>query len=165
MVDHIPRIEAVKALSGYRLKIKFKDEVKVRALYVGGLLRGVLAPLRDEKLFAKATVIDWGAAVGWSEEMDLSASTLWTVAQEQDKFGKAEFVAWQTRHELSNQEAADALGLSLSTIKNIRSGKHAVSNAIAIACRAMTNEPIVLAAHLIPRVRGRPKAVKPEKSA
>ncbi|HTT84211.1 MAG TPA: hypothetical protein VMF67_12070 [Rhizomicrobium sp.] len=117
-----------------------------------------LAPLRDEDVFARARVIDWGAGVGWPGDRDLSASTLWRMANEQQPFSNSDFVAWQARIGLSNQEAADALGLSARTIKNMRAGAVPVAGAVAIACRAMEADPTLLAAHYEPRKPGRPKA-------
>lgn len=58
---------------------------------------------------------------------------------------------------LSNQEAADALGLTLGTIKNYRNG-HTIPPAVAVACRAMMSDPHVMAAHYRPRKPGRPRA-------
>jgi len=55
------------------------------------------------------------------------------------------------------QEAADALGVALSTLKSMKSGETKISNAVAIACRAMEAEPAMLAAHFEPRSAGRPR--------
>jgi hypothetical protein len=159
MRSTLPNIERVKVLPNQVLRLKFRRH-GWKSVRLAGLIarEPFLALLKDEAVFGKAKVIDWGAAIGWPEELDLGASTLWRMANEQASFSAADFVAWQKRVALSNQEAADALGVSLPTIKNLRSGTSAVSNAIAIACRAMASDPATLAAHYFPRKAGRPKA-------
>jgi hypothetical protein len=155
----LPRLVKVEVAGDHRLKIKFRKE-GWRTVRLDGLIERfrALRPLRDQSLFKRAKVADWGAAVGWTDEMAVSADTLLRLSEQQSPFSKDDFIAWQERVELSNQEAADALGLSLSSIKNLRSGLSPVSNAVAIACRAMEAEPVTLAAHYRPRRAGRPKA-------
>jgi hypothetical protein len=154
----LPRLVKVELAGDRRLKIKFRKQ-GWRAVRLDGLIErfSALRPLRDQSLFARAKVADWGAAVGWTDEIAVSADTLFRLSEEQCPFSNDDFIAWQQRVALSNQEAADALGLSLSSIKNLRSGLSPVSNAVAIACRAMESEPVTLAAHYRPRRAGRPK--------
>ena len=159
MADELPNIEKSRVQGTSILHLKFRGR-KSRAVNLAGLIarEEFLAPLRDERIFAKARVIDWGAGIGWPDDRDLSASTLWRMSEEQTPFTNADFIAWQGRVGLSNQEAADALGVSVRTIKNLRAGTAVVSNAVAIACRAMELDPTLLAAHYEPRRTGRPKA-------
>jgi Protein of unknown function (DUF2442) len=153
----LPRIEKVRPETAHRLRIKFRGK-PWRAVALDGLIARYKAmrPLEDAVIFKKAKVIDWGAAVGWPGDLDLSASTLWQMSEEQQPFTTADFVRWQHGARLSNAEAADALGLSVATIKNYRSGAN-IPAAVAIACRAMAAEPATLAAHYRPRRTGRPK--------
>jgi hypothetical protein len=153
----LPRIEKVRAETGCRLRIKFRGKLW-RVVALGGLIARYrdLRPLEDAAVFEKPRVIDGGAAVGWPGDLDLGASTLWQMSEEQQPFTTADFVHWQRGTGLSNAEAADALGLSLATIKNYRSGAN-IPAAVAIACRAMAAEPTTLAAHYRPRKTGRPK--------
>jgi len=159
MTANLPNIEKLKVEKPYILHLKFRGR-KWRTANLAGLIarETFLKPLSDASLFAQAAVIDWGAGVGWSDDRDLSASTLWRISEEQSAFTNADFVRWQASLDLSNQEAADALGLSLRTIKNIRSGVVPVANAVAIACRAMQADRTLLAAHFEPRKPGRRKA-------
>ena len=145
MADELPSVEKIRIAEPFALRIKFRGR-KWRSVNLAGLIarQEFLAPLRDEALFAKARVIDWGAGVGWPGDMDRSASTLWRMSEEQTPFTNSDFVAWQERTGLSNQDAADALGLSLRTIRNIRASSVAVSSAIAIARRAMESDPTLL---------------------
>ena len=159
MLSPLPNIEKLRVARDYSVRLKFRRQ-GWRTVRLAGLiaLEPFLTPLEDQGLFRKAKVIDWGAGVGWPGDIDLGASTLWRMANEQASFSGGDFVAWQKRVGLSNQEAADALGVSLPTIKNLRNGTSPVSNAIAIACRAMESDPATLAAHYFPRKAGRPKA-------
>ncbi len=66
-----------------------------------------------------------------------------------------DFRAWLSGNSLSNQTAADVFGLSLASIKKYkRAGAPAL---VARACRAMSAEPLRLAAHYRPRRPGRPR--------
>jgi hypothetical protein len=156
--DELPNIQKVRSSDGSSLRLKFRNK-PWRAVNLSGLIarHAVLAPLRDPAVFKRAEVIDWGAAVGWPGDLDLGASTLWQMAEEQMPFTSTDFVRWQRSSGLSNAEAADCLGLSLATIKNYRTGAE-IPAAVAIACRAMAAEPTTLAAHFRPRKTGRPKA-------
>lgn len=153
------RLKSVKALGASRLKLAWRGGGSAVCDLAGLIARARgLAPLADSAVFAKAKVIDWGAGVGWPNGLDLSAQTLGRIAAEQAVFDASSFRAWQATLGLSNQEAADALGMTLGTIKNYRNG-HAIPPAVAVACRAMMNDPHVIAAHYRPRKPGRPRAV------
>ncbi len=159
MTSTLPNIERLRVAEDHTLRLKFRRDGWKTVRLAGLIAReSFLAPLEAPEIFVKAKVIDWGAGVGWPGGLDLGASTLWRMANEQTAFTPGDFAAWQKRVGLSNQEAADALGVSLPTIKNLRNGTSAVSNAIAIACRAMESDPATLAAHYFPRKAGRPKA-------
>jgi len=155
----LPNIETVKAGDGLTLRIKFRGRGTKTARLDGFIAREkLLAPLRDKRLFDRVKAIDWGGGVGWPNGLDLSADTLWRMAEEQAPFTADDFVRWQRDTVLSNAETAEALGVSLATIKNYRSGAE-IPAAVAIACRAMAAEPATLAAHFRPRkAAGRPKA-------
>jgi hypothetical protein len=157
--EPLPRVKGVKALPSARLKIVWRKGRSTVCDLTGLIARSrALVPLKDATNFAKAKVIDWGAGVGWPNGLDLSADTLHRIAAEQAAFDATSFRAWQAALGLSNQEAADALGLTLGTIKNYRGG-HTIPPAVAVACRAMLNDPHIIAAHYRPRKAGRPRAV------
>jgi hypothetical protein len=157
--DDLPNIEKVRSDDGFCLRLKFRGK-SWRTVNLRGMIARykVLAALGDPANFRRARVIDWGGAIGWPGDLDLGASTLWHLAEEQTPFLAADFVRWQGQAQLSNAEAAHALGVSVATIKNYRSGAE-IPTAMAIACRAMAAEPTTLAAHFLPRrASGRPKA-------
>lgn len=154
----LPKIEKVEAKAGLKLRVKLKGEARWREVNLAGLIARYagLDGLDDPQVFAEAKVIDWGSAVGWPGERDIAAGTLLRLAEEQAAFSNAEFRTWQGAVKLSNNEAADALGLTVSTIKNYRSDRD-IPTGVVIACRAMERDPAILAAHLVPRKAGRPK--------
>jgi Protein of unknown function (DUF2442) len=158
MSEILPRLKSVKALPGRKLKLVWRGG-ETRLCDLTGLIARSkpLEPLAGAPIFAKAKLIDWGAGVGWPGGLDLSAQTLHRISGEQLSFDAASFRAWQASLDLSNQEAADALGLTLGTIKNYRKG-NAIPPAVAVACRAMKNDPHIIAAHYRPRKPGRPLA-------
>ncbi len=159
MAQTLPSIVKIEALPGYALRVKFRKEGWREIALEGFLARyKSVSALRNAALFAKAKVIDWGAAAGWPGDIGIGADTLLRLAVEQSAFGPEEFSAWQERVALSNQECADVLGIALSTIKSYRRAGTTIPDAVAIACRAMENEPMTLAAHFRPRHSGRPKA-------
>ena len=154
-----PRLRTAKPLPGGKMKLTWRDGGTTVCDLTGLTARSKrLAALADATMFAKAKIIDWGAGIGWPSGLDLSAQTLRRIGDEQTNFDDASIRAWQVALDLSNQEAADALGITLGTIKNYRKG-HAIPPAVAVACRAMLNDPHVIAAHYRPRKPGRPAAV------
>jgi Protein of unknown function (DUF2442) len=154
-----PRIAKIEAKQGTVLRFLLKREKAWRQANLSGLVSryAVLEPLKDESLFAKARIIDWGAGVGWPGERDIYAGTLVRLSEEQARFSNTDFRAWQSETGLSNSQTADVLGVSLGTVKNYRSAGE-IPAGVAIACRAMRRDPAVLAARLTPRKTGRPKA-------
>jgi hypothetical protein len=59
---------------------------------------------------------------------------------------------------LSNNEVADLLDISLSTWNAYKSGSSTIPQVIALACRAMLRDPVIMQAHFRPRKTGRPAA-------
>jgi hypothetical protein len=157
--DAPANIEKVEILPGFGLRLKYRKGGWRKVDLEGFIARyKSVAKLAEPARFAKAKVIDWGAAIGWPGDIGIGADTLLRLSQEQASFGPLQFAAWQERANLSNQECADVLGLALTTIKSYRRAGATIPDAVAIACRAMENEPATLAAHFRPRRSGRPKA-------
>jgi type IV secretory pathway TrbD component len=57
---------------------------------------------------------------------------------------------------LSNNEAADLLGISASTWNAYKAGAP-IPAAVAMLCRAAQRDPILMQAHYRPRQAGRPR--------
>ena len=62
---------------------------------------------------------------------------------------------WQSEVDLSNREAADLLGVSLSTWNNYRAGM-TVPTPVQMIIRAVKRDPIIMQAYFRPRRAGRP---------
>jgi hypothetical protein len=146
------RITKLRTGAGSSVRFLLAGEKMYRSADLGGLIArySALVPLNDPALFRKGKVIDWGAAIGWPGGLDIGVRTLVRLSEEQAAFSNEDFRAWQSAARLSNGEAANVLGVSLATVKNYRSYA-TIPAAISIACRAMQNDPAVLAAHFSPR--------------
>jgi hypothetical protein len=120
MNQTMPRISAVGAIAPGVLRVKWKDRSADRVDLSGWIATGgdVLAPLRDGDLFKSPRVSDYGASVAWGggdDDLRIDAVHLQQIAAEQRSFGERDAAAWQKALGLSNNEAADLLGISAST--------------------------------------------------
>ncbi len=157
MSEKLPRIMKVAPSAPAMLHVSWSkaraDKVDLRGwIATGG---AILAPLANEATFMTAEIVDHGTAVGWAggDDLAIDAVHLHALAEEQGPFDAA---AWQAAVKLSNQEAAELLGISLSTWNSYRAGSQ-VPTPVAIACRAALRDPIILHAHYRPRKVGRPR--------
>jgi type IV secretory pathway TrbD component len=160
MNETMPRISTVGAIAPGVLRVKWKDSGADRVDLSGWIATGgdILAPLRDNEVFRNPYVSDYGAGVAWGEDDDLriDAVHLQQIAAEQRPFGARDASGWQKALGLSNNEAADLLGISVSTWSAYKAGA-AIPAAIAMLCRAARRDPIVMQAHYRPRRAGRPR--------
>ena len=140
-----PRLAAVKALSGHRLRLTFIDGSIYTVALAGEFDKFPgLAPLRDPKAFSKAVVIEGeGWTVEWPAfDIQIGADTLWLDAQAQtapDENTRL-FAQWRARHGLSLTEAAKALGMTPRTMSAYGSGSRPVPRYIALACKGWEAE-------------------------
>jgi hypothetical protein len=161
MKDEIPRIEAVSVDGPSSLRVRWRGKRAADKVGLGGWITTggeVLAPLRDPTIFRRAEVANYGGAVTWDEEGDLAidAMHLKMIADEQRPFGNNDIRVWQDRAKISNAEAADFVGVSLSTWNSYRASA-AIPTAVAITLRAALRDPLLMQAHLKPRTAGRPR--------
>ena len=135
-----PRLQAVEALSDYRLKLTFIDG----SIFTVSLADAFdafpgLNPLRDTNAFAKAAVIEGeGWTVEWPDlDIQIGADTLWLDAQAQNAPNDAtrQFAGWRARHGLSLSQAASALGLTPRTVSAYGSGARQVPRAVLLALK------------------------------
>ncbi|MDL2410456.1 DUF4160 domain-containing protein [Rhizobium calliandrae] len=155
----MPRIESVTPASNITLDIQWKDAPASAANLVGWIAMGgeLLAPLKSPEVWKTATVTDYGATVEWvGEDLAIDAYHLFQIAEDQRDFALDDLRKWQEEAGLSNNEAADFLGVSLRTWKNYRAGAP-ISHAVKMLLRASQRDPLLMHAHYRPRQSGRPK--------
>lgn len=84
-MDAVPRIDAVSALPGYRLRICWKTG-QVSTVDISDIIRDYKAfqRLRDDPdLFAQVRVGEYAYDVEWPDDMDMPCTVLWSRAQAQ----------------------------------------------------------------------------------
>ena len=148
MSDDIARVTMVRAASGRLLRVRFAGDRRDRELDMTGLIaRSVhFTPLMDDaKTFAKVAVMEEGLGVSWPVPtkwgpLDVSATTLKRIAEEQQKMTGLDFAEWRTALGLSLTEAAKALGMTTRTMSAYGSGNRPVPRYIALACKGWEAE-------------------------
>jgi len=164
MTNELPRIEAVSVTQPATLRLRWRGKRAGDSVDLTGWIATggeILAPLRDASIFANATVGHYGAAVVWDDgDLAIDASHLKMLADEQKAFDAREAGKWQDELGLSNNESADLLHISLSTWNSYKAGTAPVPASIAMLCRAILRDPIVMQAHLRPRKAGRPRKLR-----
>jgi len=94
------------------------------------------APLRhDPILFHQVRVGEYGTDILWTDEIDMSADTLWRLAQEQSgtTMSADAFHAWRQRHHYTLDDAAHALGLSRRMVAYYDHGERPIPRTVALA--------------------------------
>ena len=166
MSEEITRITKVRAASGRILHVRFAGDRRDRRLDLTGLIARSthFAPLMgDDASFAKVAIVEDGLGLAWPIQtkwgrLDVSASTLRRIADEQEPMTGADFGEWRTALGLSLTEAAKLLGVGRRTIMGYLK-KDQLPPVVAIACRALARDKHVLAAHYVPaRKISRPAA-------
>jgi len=161
MTEKLPRIESVAVSVPMSLRIRWRGVRAADVVYLTGWVAtggDVLSPLREPSVFARARVENYGAAVAWDDgDLAIDAVHLKKLADEQKSFGPDDARAWQEQMGLSNNEAASLIGVSLSTWNGYKAGSP-IPTAIAMLCRAIVRDPIIMQAHLRPRTAGRPRS-------
>jgi hypothetical protein len=156
-MDELIKLRKVSPLAGYSLRVRFEGDRQSQDVDLTGLVTRSIhfAPLaHDPEAFAKVQVIEDGLGVTWPittkwGPLDLSASTLRRIADEQRPMTGVEFAAWRNALGLSLTEAASLLGLGRRTIMGYLK-KDELPAVVAIACRALARDPNLLAAHYVP---------------
>ena len=128
----IPNIRAVRADQGGRLVLTWKGGAESVVDVSGHLAEyAVFAPLRqDDELFRAVEVGEWGWCVHWSDDMEISADTLWRLTLEQ---GAEWLRAWRTARRMTQAEAARALGVSPRMWRYYEAGSHLLPKTVRLA--------------------------------
>lgn len=159
----INRIATLKVTGPTSLHIEWKGGGSIDVDLAGWIARGSpsLAPLGDPATFAGARIIDYGGAIAWDEdeEMAIDSVHLEMLAAPQKAMTAEDMRAWQERMDISNREAADLLGIALSTWSAYKAGTAEPNKAVQIACRGLAQDLTLMNALFRPAPAvGRPKA-------
>lgn len=158
--EAMPRIETVSVEGVDKLGIKWRGKARKDTVNLAGWIATggeILAPLKVSTAFGKASVGNYGAAVVWDDnDLAIDAYHLRMLADEQKKFDWRDARQWQETAGLSNNEVADLFKLSTSTWCAYKAGDAEIPATIAMLCRAMLRDPVLMQAHYRPRTTGRP---------
>src|SRR5271156_6327208 len=138
----LPRIVAVTASKKpLTLRIRW-DKGDESQVDVSGLIETfrVYEPLRrSPELFAQVRLGEHGTDVVWSDDIDMSADTLWRLAQEQTgaTMSPDAFRRWRERKAYTLDAAARALGLSRRMIAYYEHGEKPIPRVVALATRGL----------------------------
>ena len=138
----LPRIEAVQAgEQPFTLGVRWAEGGE-SVIDVSGMIETfrVFAPLRaDPDMFAAVKVGEYGTHVAWTDEIDMAASTLWRLAQEQSgaTISAEAFRHWRERKAYTLDTAAQALGLSRRIIAYYDRGTRPIPRTVALAVKAL----------------------------
>ena len=157
MRDEVTRIAKVRPGADHVLRIRFLGERREHRVDMTGLIARSehFAPLlNDPKAFSEAAVIEKGLGLAWPIQtkwgpLDVSASTLRRIAEEQAPMSGADFAKWRAELHLSLTEAAKLLGVGRRTVMGYLK-KDELPPIVAIACRALARDKHLLAAHYVP---------------
>ncbi len=163
MTEALPRISSVVATSPLTLVVTWRDGRKDRIALEGWIGTGgdLLTPLSDWSTFSAPKIINYGTAVSWggNDDMSIDAVHLRMIADDQKPFYGEDAAKWQKQLGLSNNEAADLLGVALSTWHKYKESDSIIPLAVVHLCRAALRDPLIMQAHYRPRRPGRPRAV------
>src|SRR6266849_6655696 len=157
MTDNVTRLIKARPVGGRVLRVRFAGDRRDRELDMTGLIArsAHFAPLMDDAAsFAKVAIVEDGLGVAWPirtrwGRLDVSASTLRRIAEEQEPMTGADFAEWRKVLGLSLTEAAGLLGVGRRTIMGYLK-KDELPSVVAIACRALARDKHLLAAHYVP---------------
>ncbi|WP_158812747.1 helix-turn-helix transcriptional regulator [Methylocapsa sp. S129] len=139
---NLPRIAAVAAgKKPLTLRVRW-DNGDESHVDVSGPIETfrVYEPLRrSQDSFASVSVGEHGTDVVWSDQIDMSADTLWRLAQEQTgaTMSPDAFKNWRTRKAYTLDAAARALGLSRRMVAYYEQGAKPIPRVVALATRAL----------------------------
>lgn len=109
---------------------------------VSGMINSfrLYAPLRgNPELFRQVRVGEHGTDIIWNDEVDMSADTLWRLAQEQSgaTMTAEAFRRWREAQGYTLVAAARALGISRRMIAYYEKGERPIPRVVALATRAL----------------------------
>jgi DNA-binding transcriptional regulator YiaG len=138
----LPRIAAVSpGDEPLTLRVRW-DKGDESLIDVSGMIESfkIYAPLRHSpELFRQVRVGEYGTDVVWTDEIDMSADTLWRLAQEQTgaTMTPDQFRHWRERKAYTLDTAARALGISRRMVAYYEQGNRPIPRVVALATRGL----------------------------
>jgi DNA-binding transcriptional regulator YiaG len=138
----LPRIVAVSAAKKpFTLLVRW-DRGEPSRVDVSGIIKSfrIYEPLqRSPDLFRRVRVGEYGTDIVWTDAIDMSADTLWRLAQEQSgaTLSPDDFKHWRQRKAYTLDTAAAALGISRRMVAYYEQGKKPIPRVVALATRAL----------------------------
>jgi hypothetical protein len=143
----LPRILSVEPMDKpYTLSIHWDKGNQQSVINVSGLLESfkVYAPLKaSPELFQSVRVGDYGTDIVWSDDLEISADTLWRLGKEQAgiTMSAADFKRWREKRAYTLDDAAEALGLSRRMVAYYDHGDKPIPRVVALAAIAFEYDP------------------------
>ncbi len=138
----IPRIAAVavgKKPLTLRVRWQGGDEADIDVSgHIGTF--ALYEPLRRSPvLFRQVHLGDLGTDIVWTDEIDMSADTLWRLSREQSgvTMSPDAFKEWRERQALTLDAAAQVLGLSRRMVAYYEQGEKPIPRVVALATKAL----------------------------
>lgn len=161
-MENLPRVSSVTAAKkGWILNVVWSDGTKSRVDLTGLVHRSrhFRVFLDDPAAFRDVVPVSFGSGIGWKNDLDYSAATLKTLAEEQRPMKGKELAAFAKKHALNAAEVAGLLDVAERTLRAYRTAD-ILPATIAMSLRSLDSDPARFAAHFRPivrRERGRPK--------
>ena len=141
----LPRIVAVTAdEKPLTLRIRWDngDESRVDVSGLIETFRVYELLRRSPDLFAQVRLGEYGADIVWPDDVDISADTLWRLAQEQSgaTMSPDDFKHWRERKAYTLDAAARALGVSRRMVAYYEQGAKRIPRVVALATRGLERD-------------------------
>lgn len=132
----IGKITSVAVIGDKKLEIAW-DDGHVAAVDLSEIIAAhkALAPLKKKSEFASVVMSADGWSVEWPSGVDFGVQQLrrWADEQAGEVMPAAEFRAWMDEHDLTQEAAAEALGLSRRMIAYYLSGEKVIPKTVMLA--------------------------------
>jgi hypothetical protein len=131
------KLHSVQALPDYCLHLVFDDEWSAMVHLSNWIhTTKALMPLRNAEVFETVQRDEFGLRVLWQDgEIDLGADNLRNLATEQaGGIGHESMVEWMHTHHLTQQQAADAIGISRRMLNYYLSATKPIPKTVWLAC-------------------------------
>ncbi|OGB68976.1 MAG: hypothetical protein A2486_02670 [Burkholderiales bacterium RIFOXYC12_FULL_65_23] len=150
------RLQAVTALPNQSLHLVFEDGFEAD-VGLGDWIEHTLGlqALADPALFSRARVGEWGWSVEWiRDELELGTDNLRNLAIEQaGGIGHERLWVWMHECALTQQQAAEAMGISRRMLNRYLSGHKPVPKTVWLACKGWESESVRLPEDLSTRLQ------------